>query len=240
MKAAIYIRVSSQEQKEKGYSLDAQVDFLIERASKDGIVDYEVYADEGISGRKTENRPEYNRMVADIENGDIDVVYTHALSRIARSTIDGVRFITWLQNQNVQLVSISEQLDTSTPHGMFSMRLLFSLAELESDMVSKRTKDVLRSKKDRGQRYSRPIFGLDEEHDQKDPRIVRLVPNQKEAYDVKRIFLMRSAQDKISYAKIAERLNDTGSTTKHGKRWSQAAVKRVIDKEKLYEQHKII
>lgn len=232
-KAAIYIRVSSDEQATKGFSLENQQDRLIENAIKDGFIDYEVFTDEGISGRSTDKRAAFNLMMDRIEAQEFSCVYIYALSRFARSTIDGVLSIKKIQENSCELVSYTERLDTRTPMGMFFVRTMFSLAELESDQISDRVKSVFANKKRKGERYSRPIFGFKQDNN-------KLEVVESEAFVIQRVFNILKHNPKQSLRKIADVLNERGCRTKYGKRFNHMAVKRIIEKKELYEQHGII
>ena len=88
MRAALYIRVSTEEQAEHGYSLDAQKKRLIEYCNQKNYEIYKLYADEGISGASIEKRVSLIEMIKDAEQKKFDVVVVYKTDRLGRSTID--------------------------------------------------------------------------------------------------------------------------------------------------------
>ena len=81
-KAALYLRVSTTEQAVHGYSLTAQEQVIRQFCLQRGYDVYDVYADEGISGKRTENRPAFQRMMADARENLFDMVIVWKLSRL--------------------------------------------------------------------------------------------------------------------------------------------------------------
>ena len=88
-KVAIYTRVSTKEQLKQGYSIQQQADLLIKKAKQIFPDDeYEIYSDEGISGKNIEARPGMKKLLEDIENRQIKVVMSWKLNRLSRSNRD--------------------------------------------------------------------------------------------------------------------------------------------------------
>ncbi|MDP4121019.1 MAG: recombinase family protein, partial [Bacillota bacterium] len=85
MKAALYVRVSTMEQAEEGFSIPAQIKQLQEYCKKNNVEIFTVYADEGISGQK-ENRPAFQKMIKDAEKGLFNIILVHKYDRFARNT----------------------------------------------------------------------------------------------------------------------------------------------------------
>src|SRR5215212_11024738 len=115
MRAAIYTRVSSEEQLE-GHSLSAQAELTRKFATERGWEVVQVYEEKGCSA-KTALRPEFQRMIHAAEAGLFDVVIVHKLDRFSRSLQDVVHYLKHLGDQNVSLVSVSENFDFTTPSG---------------------------------------------------------------------------------------------------------------------------
>lgn len=232
MKAAAYIRVSTGRQVAEGTSLDNQQFCIRTYASLDSVEDIDFFIEEGVSGRTTKNRPQLNLLLDGIEAKKYDRVYIYALSRLGRNTHDALALIKFFKEHEVTLVSYMERWDTSTAIGQFSLNLMISLSEFESNQISERVKSVVDYNKSNGLRYSGPIFGFNQ--DEK-----KLVPIEVEANAVKLIFRLR--ENKSSMIKIATDLNDTyGIPTKGGFRWRQNSVRRVLEKEELYRKEGII
>ncbi|MCM3763487.1 recombinase family protein [Neobacillus niacini] len=135
MRAALYIRVSTQEQVEN-YSIESQRERLEAYCkSKDWIV-YDTFIDPGYSGSNTD-RPALQRLLSDLKN--IDVVVVYKLDRLSRSQRDTLDLIEehFLKN-NVEFVSITETLDTSTPFGKAMIGILSVFAQLERETIAER------------------------------------------------------------------------------------------------------
>jgi DNA invertase Pin-like site-specific DNA recombinase len=140
-----YCRVSTQEQ-----SLDSQKDALI----KYGVSEKNIF-EEKITGTK-KDRPELNKLLGEhtLRPGDTVVVYK--LDRISRSTKHLIELSEEFNKRGVNFVSIQDQLDTTTAYGKFFFRMMASMAELERDIISERTKAGLESARARGRQGGRP------------------------------------------------------------------------------------
>lgn len=109
---------------------------------KEALIRYNIdsYFIEQISGRK-ENRKELNKALESLEKGDTLVVYK--IDRLGRSTKQLVNIMSELQEKGINLISIKENIDTSTPMGKVIFTILSAIAELEADYISERTKEAL-------------------------------------------------------------------------------------------------
>ncbi|HAO6334814.1 TPA: recombinase family protein, partial [Listeria monocytogenes] len=135
MKAAIYIRVSTQEQIEN-YSIQAQTEKLTALCrSKDWDV-YDIFIDGGYSGSNM-NRPALNEMLSKLH--EIDAVVVYRLDRLSRSQRDTITLIEeYFLKNNVEFVSLSETLDTSSPFGRAMIGILSVFAQLERETIRDR------------------------------------------------------------------------------------------------------
>lgn len=135
-RVALYMRVSTQEQVENGNSLEFQKEKL-EAYSK--IHEYKIvgeYVDAGISGAKF-NRPALDRLKDDVDK--IDVVLIYKLDRLSRSIKDTMTLIEdFFKPNNVDLISLSENFDTSQAIGMATVGMLSTFAQLERDTIRQR------------------------------------------------------------------------------------------------------
>ena len=137
--AAIYIRVSTDAQREEGYSIDAQKEMLTAYCVSKGIKKYEYYIDGGFSGSNID-RPELKRLIEDVENGKIDCVLVYKLDRLSRSQKDTLYLIEDVFNpHNVDFISLNESMDTSTPLGRLMLGILSAFAQLERENIKERT-----------------------------------------------------------------------------------------------------
>ncbi len=117
------------------------------------------FKDEAISGKSTENRPGFlEAMELACRNKAVFVVYS--LSRFARSTKDTIIFSEQLDKSKADLASLKEQIDTTSPVGRFTFRLLAALAELEREQTAERTRDAMLYYQSQNRRMSNlPPFG---------------------------------------------------------------------------------
>lgn len=135
LRAAIYIRVSTQEQIEN-YSIPSQKERLEAFCKSKGWILTETYIDPGYSGSNTD-RPALQRLLTELNK--IDVVVVYKLDRLSRSQRDTLDLIEehFLKN-NVEFVSITETLDTSTPFGKAMIGILSVFAQLERETIAER------------------------------------------------------------------------------------------------------
>jgi site-specific DNA recombinase len=119
-RAAIYVRVSTDEQATQGYGLDVQRARCRAMAEAKGWPVVAEYADEGISGTLDATaRPGLADMLAAAHLGEIDAVVVLALDRLARSTRLVLEIVDTFRTARVALVSVKESLDTESPQGRF-------------------------------------------------------------------------------------------------------------------------
>lgn len=148
-----YLRVSTEEQATEGVSLAAQEERLrawhVLNGEGRSLV---LEVDSGISGSRMD-RPGLERALAACSRGGCLVVYS--LSRLARSTSGTLAVAARLEQAGVDLVSLSEKIDTSSATGKMVFRLLAVLAEFERDLVSERTRVAMAGMRARGERTSR-------------------------------------------------------------------------------------
>lgn len=136
-----YARASTKEQ-----NLNAQLDAL----KKAGC---EEIFQEKVSGAVRE-RPELKRMIEKLRKGDTVIVYK--LDRISRSTKHLIELTELFEQKEVNFISIVDNIDTNSAMGRFFFRLMASIAELEKDIVSERTKAGLEAARARGKKGGRP------------------------------------------------------------------------------------
>ena len=145
-KAAIYIRVSTDAQREEGYSIDAQKEALTAYCISKQISNYEYYIDGGFTGSNL-NRPEMQRMIEDAESGRLSHVVVYKLDRLSRSQKDTLYLIEDVLNPHqVAFVSLNESMDTGTPMGRLMLGILSAFAQLERENIRERTRMGMRER----------------------------------------------------------------------------------------------
>ena len=149
MKAIGYIRVSTQGQAEDGVSLAAQEAKVHAWAELNGA-EVVIFRDEGISGKRSDNRPGLLAALEAVGKGDALIVYS--LSRLSRSTKETLAIADTLAKKGADLVSLSEKIDTTSAAGKMVFRMLAVLSEFERDQISDRTRFALAHKKAKGEK----------------------------------------------------------------------------------------
>lgn len=158
MKTAVaYLRVSTVEQANEGVSLETQEAKIKAWCLLNDYTLAGVFVDAGISGKATANRPELQAALVACPKGGALVVYS--LSRLARSTRDTLDIADQLQHKGVDLVSLSEKIDTTSASGKMVFRMLAVLAEFERDQIAERTTTAMQHKKSKGERVGQIPFG---------------------------------------------------------------------------------
>ena len=145
LRAALYPRVSHHDQAEFGFSLEAQRKHLIQLCELKGYEIVDIYEDAGISAKDTK-RPEFQRMMSDMREGKIDIIVCYKLDRLTRSLSDLEWVLKEMEKYNCNLVSASEDINTSTANGRFFIKIVILLAELELERTSERIKFVFDEK----------------------------------------------------------------------------------------------
>lgn len=152
VRAALYIRVSTQEQAIHGLSLDAQRAALEAWAKKEKVKVVGVYADEGISARKAATkRPALQRLLRDIEAGKVDLVAFTKLDRWFRNIGEYYKVQEILEAHKVNWHTIQEDYDTSTASGRIKINIMLTVAQDEADRTSERIKAIMRVAKEKGE-----------------------------------------------------------------------------------------
>lgn len=149
-RAALYIRVSSDEQAHHDLSLGEQRSDLLQYAKTHNYAVVGVYADEGVSARKSyHSRKELQRLLHDVEAGLIDIIVMKCLDRWFRNVKDYYKVQDILDKHNVLWECSQDRYDTTTAAGRLNLHIRLAIAEEESDRTGERIRYVFRSKKKR-------------------------------------------------------------------------------------------
>jgi site-specific DNA recombinase len=232
MKAAIYLRVSTEEQNINGYGLDAQREKCNAYAT---VKDWDVVSEhiDDISGTLDETqRPGLAAILTAACAGDVDAIIVASLDRLGRSTPIVLSIVDRLIECGTELASCKETLDTSTPTGRFVLRMFASLAELDRDNIVARTTDGrnARGKRD-GEKGGRVPMGYVRTFT--DGKAVGVEIDNEGATLVRNIFTMRS--DMMTLTEIADTLNESGETTARGGGWHASSVRQILLNENKYK-----
>ena len=228
MKQAIgYIRVSTEQQANEGVSLEAQKAKIAAWCVTNGYELVNVFVDAGISGKSMDKRPGLQDALKSLSKGM--ALVTYSLSRLARSTKDAISIGETVAKKKADMVSLSEQIDTTTAAGKMMFQMLAVLAEFERNLVAERTTNALQHKKATNQKYTNITpHGFEAIEG-------RLVQVQAEAAVVAEIQAARASGNTLQ--SIAASLNGRGIPTKTGKTWQPATIHLLMKRTALVPAH---
>jgi DNA invertase Pin-like site-specific DNA recombinase len=138
-KAAVYVRVSTEEQAKEGFSLAGQEQALKDHAKLLGYDVYKIYRDEGKSA-KDMHRPAMQQMLKDAEKRYFSAIIVYKLDRFSRSLKDLILTIEKLKEINIDFVSVQDRIETASASGKLMFHIISSFAEFERDIISERTR----------------------------------------------------------------------------------------------------
>lgn len=221
-RAALYIRVSTLEQAQEGYSIGEQKERLIAFCKAHDWIIADIYVDGGYSGSNL-NRPGMQKLMSETDKFDIVLVYK--LDRLSRSQRDTLYLIEEVfLPKSVDFISMQESFDTSTPFGKAMIGLLAVFAQLEREQIKERTKmgRIARAKSGLYHGGGNIPIGYDyvDGH---------LVVNPYEAEQVRKIFKWYLSG--LSLSGITERLQNEGYTNKYSSYNSWSGVRYILENE---------
>ncbi len=222
-RAALYTRVSTEDQAKEGFSLQAQLDKLKSYCKARDWIVANHYVDDGYSGRNT-RRPAYSQMMEEIESWDILLVMK--MDRIHRNSKNFMLMMEHLKKHQKEFVSMTESLDTSTAMGRFVMDIIQRIAQLESEQIGERVYSGMEQKA----RINGGVLGFNIPYGY-DYTEGKLQINTHEAEQIKRIYQMYKEGNSLK--KIADQLNQENIPTKQQKTWGKQTV-AIILKNPLY------
>lgn len=215
----IYVRVSTEEQATNGFSIRAQIEKLESFCKIKEWEIYDIYIDEGISGKNINERPSLIRLIDDIKNSKVHNVLVYKIDRLTRSTKDLIDLIELFNNHNCSFNSLTESIDTLSSTGRMFIKIIGIFAEFERETIAERVKFGLERKVKEGYTIaSKNIsFGYIKNKGEKIQKI-----DQEKSKIVKEIFELFLKG--FNYSKIAKIIND----------------KKIINKKFNYKNIKLI
>lgn len=215
-----YIRVSTEAQAEHGVSLEIQTSKIHKYCELHDLMLLEIIADEGISGRYMICRPGIQVLQKLVRKKKVRHVIVYSLSRLARNTRECLDLSEQMDKRNISLHSITEKLDTKSTMGKFFFRLMASLGEMESDLISERTLAAMNTKKEKKERASRyPPYGFQFIGN-------RIVPVDAEQNVIRTVLLL--SESNYSLRKISKRLATQGLLNRSGQPFSPSTLSSII------------
>ncbi len=227
LRVAAYCRVStgSEEQLE---SYQSQVRYYKDKITSNSNWELVgIYADEGLSGTQVKWRQNFQRMIDDALAGKIDLIITKSISRFARNTLDTLKYVRLLRERNIAVYFEKENINTLDMAGELLLTILSSLAQAESESISKNVRIGLKMKMRRGEMVGfNGCLGYDY-----DPTTKTLSINEEEAKTVRYIF--KRYTEGAGCFTIAKELTRLKFKTKLGNTvWHESSVRRILKNEK--------
>jgi site-specific DNA recombinase len=221
-RAAVYIRVSTQEQAQEGYSVGEQKERLIAYCKAHDWLIADIYVDGGYTGSNIE-RPGMQKLIAETDRFDLVLVYK--LDRLSRSQRDTLYLIddVFLPNE-VDFVSMQESFDTSSPFGKAMIGFLAVFAQLEREQIKERTKMGRIARAKAGLHHGGGNIPIGYDYDSG-----KLIINPYEAEQVKKIFEWYLAG--ASLKSVADRLRSEGYTNRYGSYGSWTCIRNILENE---------
>lgn len=220
MKFAIYVRVSTLEQAEEGYSIDEQIDKLRKYCEVKNWDIFKIYKDGGFSGSTTD-RPGLSSLITDSKRKKFQGVLVYKLDRLSRSQKDTLYLIEDIFTANdISFVSLNENFDTSSAFGKAMIGILAVFAQLEREQIKERMVmgKVGRAKSGKAMSWSRVPFGYIYDND-------TYIVHPIQAPIVKQIF--DDYMSGISITKLKEKLNNEGHIGKEID-WSYRTIRQTL------------
>jgi DNA invertase Pin-like site-specific DNA recombinase len=186
LRCAIYTRKSSEEGLEQEFnSLHAQREaceaYIASQKSEGWALVRDQYDDGGISGGTLE-RPGLKQLLADIEDGLVDVVVVYKIDRLSRSLMDFSKLVEVFDRNGVTFVSVTQSFNTTTSMGRLTLNILLSFAQFEREVTAERIRDKVKASRMKGMWMGGYVpLGYD-------VRDRKLVVNEQDAGSVRRIF----------------------------------------------------
>jgi DNA invertase Pin-like site-specific DNA recombinase len=154
LRCAVYTRKSSEEGLEQEFnSLHAQREacesYIASQRSEGWVLVRDQYDDGGISGGTLE-RPGLKRLLADIEDGLVDVVVVYKIDRLSRSLMDFSKLVEVFDRNGVTFVSVTQSFNTTTSMGRLTLNILLSFAQFEREVTAERIRDKVRASRMKG------------------------------------------------------------------------------------------
>lgn len=224
IRVAIYTRKSVEEGLEQDFnSLEAQreaVENYIASQKCNGLTALPKHYDDGGFTGANINRPALAELLADIDSGEIDMVAVYKIDRLSRSLLDFAELFKHFESKKVKFLSVTQQIDTSTPAGRMTLNILMTFAQFEREMISDRVRDKVVASKKKGMWMGGCVpFGYRAENK-------RLVKDCVEAPVVREMFLLYIATG--STHEVAKTLNGKGCLNRKGGIWCGNALSKIL------------
>lgn len=224
MTVGIYIRVSTEEQVNEGYSISAQREKLKAYCLAQGWDDFRFYVEEGLSG-KTTKRPKLNELFKHIEQGSIKTILVYRLDRLTRSVRDLHKLLDELEKHGCIFKSATEVYDTSTAMGRMFITIVASIAQWESENLGERVRMGQIEKARQGEWSAQAPYGFKKV----DKRLVQ---------DDEKVAILKEIIDKVesgySFRKLATHLTQRQIKNIRSSQWHVGSLLNLLSNPALY------
>ena len=208
-----YVRCSTTNQ-----DLSVQTQQLIDYSNAFGFTIHKHISDFGVSGSEF-NREGLNEIKDGIVNKSFNQLIIYSISRLGRSMIETISLLNELNDNGINVISLKENLDLSTPSGKMISQIFSVLSEYELETLRTRIRDTLQTKKRNGNKYTKSLLGFDVENG-------KMVVNEKEQKIIRKMFKMYESGS--GYTDIANHLNRNGYSIKNGNSFSRSYVSSIL------------
>lgn len=227
IRVAAYCRVSTDDDEQLGSFESQKLYYEQKLASNKDWVNAGLFADEAVTGTKTDKRSGFQDMIAHCHNGEIDMILTKSISRFARNTVDTLNYVRMLRDRNIAIFFEKENINTLDMNGELLLTIMSSLAQQEVESLSQNVKMGLQMKMKRGELIGfNGCYGYDYHTEDKS-----ITVNEEEAEIVRMIYDMYL--EGYGTTTIAKRLMELGIKNKKGEvSWHTHGVMGMIKNEK--------
>jgi DNA invertase Pin-like site-specific DNA recombinase len=224
LRCAVYTRKSSEEGLDMEFnSLDAQREaceaYVASQKPEGWVLVPDPYDDGGFSGGTLE-RPALRRLLADIEDGRVDVIVVYKIDRLSRSLMDFAKLVEVFDRKGVTFVSVTQSFNTTTSMGRLTLNILLSFAQFEREVIGERIRDKFAASRKKGMWMGgwAPL-GYDIKNR-------KLVVNETEAAAVRRIF--ESFAKCRSALAVVRELAAEGFVNKYGQKLDKGRIYKLL------------
>lgn len=221
-KIAIYSRVSTEDQAEKGLSLEAQLNTCTQALLARGYEEpFRHFQDAGISAGTIAKRPGFTALLEEVKQRKVSVVIATKMDRLWRNTADALNTLEIFKKHGASVIILDLNVDTSTPMGEMVFTMMGAFSQFERKQTGERVKGVHRDRVLKGFYFGSCPIGYDWDSETK-----TFTVNDAESALVRRIYETYAAGQGAKG--IATQLNREGRTTKRGNPWDRTTVQHVL------------
>ncbi|WP_195994149.1 recombinase family protein [Faecalibacillus faecis] len=228
LKAVFYARVST-DHSDQLHSLKAQQDYFYQYL--DNHPEFELvnsYVDEGITGTSIKKRKSFQKMINDALHHHFDIILTKEVTRFARNTLDTLQMVRLLKENNVNVLFLTDMIDTRTHEGELRLSLMATIAQEEGRKISQRVNWGFQRAFENEKLVITNVYGYDIV---KVGHVRKLEVNEQQAYVIQHIF--KWYLQGLGYGKISKRLYEWNIPSPSGNaHWDTSVIAKILANEK--------